>query len=47
MEFYKVQHNQRGYYEAVNENGNTVLTADTEAEAWREIELLDREWELD
>lgn len=47
MEFYKVRRNDRGYYEAINENGNPVLSADTAAEAWREIELLDREWELD
>jgi hypothetical protein len=47
MEFYKVRHNERGYYEVVNGNGTPILSADTASEAWREIELMEREWELD
>jgi len=47
MEFYKVYHNPHGYYEARNTNGDFILSADTEPEAYRELELMEHEWELD
>lgn len=37
MEFYKV-FNVRGHYEARNENGDFILSADTESEVWKELE---------
>jgi hypothetical protein len=46
MDFYRVVH-ERDHWVAKNENGNFILSADTEAEAWRELEAMDREWELD
>lgn len=46
MEFYRVYH-EHEHYVARNENGAFILSADTEAEAWRELEAMDREWELD
>lgn len=46
MEFYKVDH-YHGHYVARNGNGDFVLSADTEPEAWHELELMEREWELD
>ena len=43
MEFYNVIHT-RGHYEARNMNGEFILSADTEPEAWNELELMEHEW---
>lgn len=46
MEFYKVVP-RRGYYEAQDQDGQFVLSADTEAEAWKELDGMARECDLD
>lgn len=38
---------KRGYVEVHDEFGQFVLSADTAREAEREIENMEREWELD
>lgn len=46
MELYRVIH-KRGYFEVQDQDGRFVLSADTESEAWRELDGMAREWELD
>jgi hypothetical protein len=38
VEIYRVFHHKNGYYEARDMNGEFVLSADTESEAWNELE---------
>lgn len=38
---------ERGYCAVVDESGEFILSADTEAEAWREVDALEREMDLD
>lgn len=38
---------KRGYVEVQDEFGGFVLTADTAMEAEKEIDSMEREWELD
>ena len=38
---------KRGYCTVVDEYGRFILSADTEAEAWREVDALELEMDLD
>jgi hypothetical protein len=44
MEFYKVDH-YHGHYVARNGNGDFILSADTESEAWNELEKMEFAYE--
>ena len=37
----------RNCWAVVDEYGRFILSADNEVEAWRELESMEREWELD
>lgn len=43
---YRIVH-KRGYCAVVDSDGRFILSADNEAEAWRELEMMDREIDLD
>ena len=46
MRMYRIVH-KRGYCAVVDSDGRFILSADNEAEAWRELESMEHEWELD
>ena len=46
LEFCKIVH-KHGYCEAQDQDGQFILSADTEAEIWREIDSMERECDLD